>query len=70
MKTIVMNFNIPHNLVTGIEEHHEKLKISGFEERFVPMLSQIHITHFQFTEHNNPVILFKAEYPLQVKEYC
>jgi len=60
-----MNFKIPHNLVTGIGEHHENLKICGFGERFVPLLSQIHSSHFQFLVLNNSVILFTTEYPLQ-----
>jgi hypothetical protein len=56
-----MNFKIPHNLVTGIGEHHKKLKICGFGERAVPLLSQIHNSHFQFIVLNNPVILFTTE---------
>jgi len=34
-KTTVMNFKVPHSLVTGIGEHHEKFKICGFGGRFV-----------------------------------
>jgi len=64
-----MNFKIPHNLVTGIGEHHENLKICGFGERFVPLLSQIRSSHFQFLVLNNTVILFTTEDPLQGTQY-
>jgi len=63
-----MNFKVPHNLVTGIGEHHEKLKMHRFGERFVPLF-QIYNSHFQLTVLNNPVILFTTEYPLQVTQY-